>query len=239
LPSLAARELGIITDQFRIYAGSAGGNRLLGLFHKIDGTTAPTVNEDAGDGFSVGSTWEDTTNDKGYLCLDSTIGAAVWQQISGSGTYQPLDATLTAFAALTIAANSLTIGTGADAFSQTTFAANTFPARASTGNLIAKTITDAGLALVAAADVAAETALLNAVVGDSGSGGTKGLVPAPAAGDAAAGKVLGAGGGWVVPGSGTVTSVSLTTTGGIAGSVTNPTTTPAVTITGIDCGRWS
>ncbi len=41
------------------------------------------------------------------------------------------------------------------------------------------------------------TALLNAFVGDSGSGGTKGLVPAPAAGDAAANKVLGANGNWV------------------------------------------
>lgn len=36
-------------------------------------------------------------------------------------------------------------------------------------------------------------------VGDSGSGGSRGLVPAPAAGDAAAGKVLAAGGGWAVP----------------------------------------
>ncbi len=35
-----------------------------------------------------------------------------------------------------------------------------------------------------------------AFVGDSGSGGTKGIVPAPAAGDAALGRVLGAGGGW-------------------------------------------
>jgi hypothetical protein len=33
--------------------------------------------------------------------------------------------------------------------------------------------------------------------GDTGSGGTRGMVPAPAAGDAAANKVLGAGGGWV------------------------------------------
>jgi microcystin-dependent protein len=41
------------------------------------------------------------------------------------------------------------------------------------------------------------TAILSAVVGDSGSGGTKGLVPAPAAGDAALGKVLGASGAWV------------------------------------------
>lgn len=65
------------------------------------------------------------------------------------------DATLTAFAALTIAANTLTIGTGADAFSQTAFAANTFPARASTGDLVAKSITDYGLTLVAVVDAAA------------------------------------------------------------------------------------
>jgi hypothetical protein len=41
-------------------------------------------------------------------------------------------------------------------------------------------------------------AALAAFTGDSGAGGVKGLVPAPAAGDAAAGKVLGAGGGYVV-----------------------------------------
>jgi hypothetical protein len=43
------------------------------------------------------------------------------------------------------------------------------------------------------------TADLIAVVGDSGSGGTKGLVPAPGAGDAAAGKFLKASGAWAVP----------------------------------------
>lgn len=47
--------------------------------------------------------------------------------------------------------------------------------------------------------VAEATAMLNAVVGDSGSGGTKGLVPAPAAGDAAAEKYLNADGTWGVP----------------------------------------
>lgn len=45
----------------------------------------------------------------------------------------------------------------------------------------------------------AATALLIAMVGDSGSGGTKGLVPAPGAGDAAAGKFLSAGGTFSVP----------------------------------------
>lgn len=43
------------------------------------------------------------------------------------------------------------------------------------------------------------TAILNAVVGDSGSGGTKGLAPAPSAGDAAAGKFLKADGTYAVP----------------------------------------
>lgn len=71
-----------------------------------------------------------------------------YEAYSPSSLFQPVDATLTALAGLTIAANTLTIGTGADAFSQTSFAANTFPARASTGNLVAKTITDSGLALV-------------------------------------------------------------------------------------------
>lgn len=50
------------------------------------------------------------------------------------------------------------------------------------------------------------TKALSAVVGDSGSGGTKGLVPAPGAGDAAAGKFLKADGTFAVPpGAGTVT----------------------------------
>jgi hypothetical protein len=43
------------------------------------------------------------------------------------------------------------------------------------------------------------TAQLNSMVGDSGSGGTKGLVPAPASGDAAAGKYLKADGVWTAP----------------------------------------
>lgn len=43
------------------------------------------------------------------------------------------------------------------------------------------------------------TALLNAFTGDSGSGGVKGLVPAPAAGDTAAGKFLKANGTWTTP----------------------------------------
>lgn len=45
--------------------------------------------------------------------------------------------------------------------------------------------------------------LLPAFTGDAGSGGLAGLVPAPAAGDATLGKILGANGGWNLPGIGT------------------------------------
>ena len=55
------------------------------------------------------------------------------------------------------------------------------------------------------------TLSIDAFTGDTGTGGAKGAVPAPAAGDAAAGKVLGAGGGWVAGGGG---SGTVTHTGG-------------------------
>lgn len=49
-------------------------------------TAAPTADDDSGDGYAVGSTWWDTTNDEVYLCIDATPTAAVWKQVgSGSG----------------------------------------------------------------------------------------------------------------------------------------------------------
>jgi hypothetical protein len=48
--------------------------------NKLNGTTAPTVNDDSGDGYSVGSRWIDTTNDRVYTCTDATGGAAVWRE---------------------------------------------------------------------------------------------------------------------------------------------------------------
>lgn len=89
-----------------------------------------------------------------------------------------------------------------------------------------------------ATTAAAATAQWDAMVGDSGAGGVKGLVPAPAAGDAAAGKFLKADGVWTVPPGGGGGSPGGSNTqlqynnagafGGISGATTNGT---AVTLT--------
>lgn len=43
-------------------------------------TTAPTVNDDTGDGYKVGDIWLDTTNDIIYQVIDVTAGAAIWKR---------------------------------------------------------------------------------------------------------------------------------------------------------------
>jgi len=51
------------------------------LGHKETNLSAgapPTVNDDITLGYTVGSRWIDITNDKEYVCLDNTNGAAVW-----------------------------------------------------------------------------------------------------------------------------------------------------------------
>lgn len=43
-------------------------------------TTAPTANDDSGDGIKVGDRWLDETNNQEYVCVDATLGGAIWQQ---------------------------------------------------------------------------------------------------------------------------------------------------------------
>lgn len=44
--------------------------------------SAPTVNDDTGDGYSVGSFWFDIASDRIYMCTNATNGAAVWKEVS-------------------------------------------------------------------------------------------------------------------------------------------------------------
>jgi len=84
------------------------------------------------------------------------------------------------------------------------------------------------------ADDGAELAAawLKNFVGDSGSGGTKGAAPAPAAGDAAAGKFLKADGTWsTAPSGGSPTSQLVAATAGATTTSTDPVLVPGATIT--------
>lgn len=91
--------------------------------------------------------------------------------------------------------------------------------------------------LIGGGDLTADRTLaVSTMVGDTGSGGARGVVPAPAAGDATAGKYLKADGTWAVPpaggsGGGTVTSVGLTmpTEFSVSGSPVTAAGTLAVT----------
>jgi microcystin-dependent protein len=72
-------------------------------------------------------------------------------------------------------------------------------ANAKLANMATQTIkgrTTAGTGVPEDLSATQATAILNPVTGDSGSGGVKGLVPAPAAGDAAAARFLSAAGIW-------------------------------------------
>lgn len=53
---------------------------------KINATSAPGVGDDTADGFAPGSFWIDVTNDKVYVCLDATGGAAIWREVLLNGS---------------------------------------------------------------------------------------------------------------------------------------------------------
>lgn len=51
--------------------------------HNYTATTAPDANDDANDGYGVSSQWYDQLTQIPYVCIDATVGAAVW--VSGGG----------------------------------------------------------------------------------------------------------------------------------------------------------
>lgn len=153
------------------------------------GTTAERIAfvPDPASGSQVLYLWYDTDNAPDFYAWDGSN----WVQLnSGAGagiTDLTGDVTATGpgSAAATIAANAVTNAKLAEMATLTIKGNNT-----------------GGTTEPLDLTTAETTAILDALVGDSGAGGTKGLVPAPAAGDAAAGKFLKADATWEVPAGG-------------------------------------
>lgn len=74
--------IGIAVDPLNktINLVSAGGGTA--LLNNWTAVTDPTVNDDSGDGYSVGSLWFNTLTNSFFVCEDNTAGAALWEQIN-------------------------------------------------------------------------------------------------------------------------------------------------------------
>lgn len=75
-------------------------------------SSAPAVTDDTDADYEVGSVWVDTTADVAYICVDSTSGAAVWDELGpGAGNTVATDV-------IWDAKGDLAVGTGADTASR-------------------------------------------------------------------------------------------------------------------------
>lgn len=48
----------------------------------LSASAAPGASDDSSAGYSIGSTWIDTSNDDIYMAVDVSVGAAVWLQLN-------------------------------------------------------------------------------------------------------------------------------------------------------------
>ena len=84
-------DLQAASDYAVMYDASAGAHHkvelehlanLLAITDNVSANSAPINTDDSNSGYSVGSRWIDTTNNKAYICLDTSPGAAVWEEIT-------------------------------------------------------------------------------------------------------------------------------------------------------------
>ena len=73
------------TTKVLAWKDSAGATFPLAAQSNFSATAAPGTGDDSGDGYAVGSRWIDVTNDKEYVCLDASVGAAVWTETTATG----------------------------------------------------------------------------------------------------------------------------------------------------------
>lgn len=77
--------LGSTANPHSVTKAQVGLGDVANILDKLDATSAPTANDDSGDGYAVGSVWVDVTADKAYICVDAALTAAVWKEAGGTG----------------------------------------------------------------------------------------------------------------------------------------------------------
>jgi hypothetical protein len=177
--------------------------------------TLATVNSNVGSFGTASSTGTFTVNAKGLVTAASSTSIQITEaQVTN------LTADLAAKISTTLTSAHILVGNGSNVATDVAMSGDITISNAGVTAIGSNKVTNAMLAQISTArfkgrttagtgdveDLTATqaTALLNTMVGDSGSGGTKGLVPAPASGDAT--KFLNGAGAWSVPsGAGDVT----------------------------------
>lgn len=93
-PTLLAGQIGLETDTGLVKYGD-GSTAWISLAYapvkySFAETAAPAVTDDINSEYNVGSQWIDVTNDRAYISVDSTVGAAVWvETTAGAGGGDP------------------------------------------------------------------------------------------------------------------------------------------------------
>jgi hypothetical protein len=78
------------TDSIKFFDGTAWQPLTTGLLNNFNGGQ-PTVTNDSNEGYAQGSLWLNTGRRVTYICLDATVGAAVWYPIGT--TTDPVEVT--------------------------------------------------------------------------------------------------------------------------------------------------
>lgn len=191
-------ELGYVSGVTSSIQTQLNGKQATLTFGNLTEATSSVLSITGGTGAVIGSgtsiqVTQATTSTSGYL------SSTDWNTFNNKQTASLLD-------------GKVWIGNGSNVATAVTLTGDVTTSNAGVTAIGANKVTNSQLATVATAtfkgrttagtgnveDLTATqaTALLNAMVGDSGSGGTKGLAPAPSAGDAAANKFLKADGTW-------------------------------------------
>lgn len=58
-----------------------GTSAMTAVLANLTAVVDPTVNEDSGDGYGIGSVWVNTATDNIFFLTDATVGAAVWRKV--------------------------------------------------------------------------------------------------------------------------------------------------------------